>query len=400
MSASYRSYDHHATDATFDSVYETWSALQAECPIGRSDAHGGMWVVTGYPETVSVLRTPEVFSSFPATLPSFPQDTRMMPVEMDPPDHQRYRAPMAEPFSPKRALAYEEPLRRIVNDLIDRFITDGECDAFAAIAVPLPALLATIFLGVPIEDGGKLQAWIHTLVHETATRPEAAAESVQNIYGYFGQLLAERAGSEGDDLISVLLRAEVNGEPLPQDKLLGFSLFLLLASIDTSQKVIGSMFWHLANDPELRGKLAADSALLPGAVEEFLRYYAPVIDARRVTKDTEIGGVEMKQGDRVLLLLGAASRDERVFDHAAEFDLDRPNNGKHLAFGDYIHKCLGIHIARVELRVLLEEFLRRIPEFEPRPGASPLWSNGQVQGVVRAPITFPKGRVESGGAVE
>jgi cytochrome P450 len=356
-----------------------------------------MWVVTGYPETVHVLRTPEVFSSFPATLPSFPQDTRMMPVEMDPPDHQRYRAPMAEPFSPKRALAYETPLRSIVNDLIDGFIEDGECDAFAAIAVPLPALLATIFLGVPIEDGEKLQAWIHTLVHETAARPEAAAESVQNIYGYFGQLLAERAGSEGDDLISVLLRAEVNGEPLHQDQLLGFSLFLLLASIDTSQKVIGSMFWHLANDPELRGKLAADSALLPGAVEEFLRYYAPVIDARRVTKDTEMCGVEMKEGDRVLLLLGAANRDERAFEHADEFDLDRPNNTKHLAFGDYIHKCLGIHIARVELRVLLEEFLRRIPEFEPRPGGSPLWSNGQVQGVVLAPITFPKGSVESRG---
>jgi cytochrome P450 len=399
MSATYRNYDHHATDATFESVYETWGALQAECPIGRSDAHGGMWVVTGYPETVSMLRKPEVFSSFPATLPSFPQDTRMMPVEMDPPDHQRYRAPMAEPFSPKRALAYEEPLRAIVNDLIDGFIEDGECDAFAAIAVPLPALLATIFLGVPMEDGEKLQAWIHTLVHETAARPEAAAESVQNIYGYFGQLLAERSGSAGDDLISVLLRAQVNGQALSQDQLLGFSLFLLLASIDTSQKVIGSMFWHLANNPELRGKLAADPALLPGAVEEFLRYYAPVIDARRVTEDTTVGGVEMKEGDRVLLLLGAASRDERVFDNAGEFSLDRPNNSKHLAFGDYIHKCLGIHIARVELRVLLEEFLRRIPDFEPQDGASPLWSNGQVQGVVRAPIKFPTGSIESRGYV-
>ena len=393
MPASYRDYDHHATDATFESIYETWGELQGQCPIGRSDAHGGMWVVTGYPETVSMLRNPEVFSSFPATLPSFPQDTRMMPVEMDPPDHQRYRAPMAEPFSPKRALTYEQPLRGIVNDLIDNFIDDGECDAFAALAVPLPALLATIFLGVPIEDGEKLQVWIHTLVHETATRPEAAAEAVQNIYGYFGQLLAERAGSDGDDLISILLRAEVNGEPLPQDQLLGFSLFLLLASIDTSQKVIGSMFWHLANDPELRGKLAADPALVPAAVEEFLRYYAPVIDARRVTSDTEVGGVEMKEGDRVLLLLGAASRDERVFANADTFDLDRANNSKHLAFGDYIHKCLGIHIARVELKVLLEEFLRRIPDFEPQDGASPLWSNGQVQGVVRAPITFPKGGV-------
>jgi cytochrome P450 len=168
MTAEYQDYDHHSVNVTLESAYETWSDLQAKCPIGRSEAHGGMWVVTGYPETVSILRNPQVFSSFPATLPSFPQSTRMIPVEMDPPDHQRYRAPMAEPFSPKRAAQYEAPLRDIVNGLIDDFVEGGQCDAFDAVAVPLPALLATMFLGVPIEDAAKLQAWIHSLVHETA----------------------------------------------------------------------------------------------------------------------------------------------------------------------------------------------------------------------------------------
>jgi cytochrome P450 len=395
MTANYADYDHHGTSATPESAYQAWSEMRATCPIGRSEAHGGMWVVTGYPETVEILRDPDRFSSFPATLPSFPQESRMIPVELDPPDHQRYRALLAGPFSPRRAREYEEPLRDIVNSLIDEFIEAGACDAFAAMAVPLPALLATVFLGVPVEDGAKLQGWIRALVHETASRPAAALEGAQGIYAYFGELLAQRmesqrAGSAGDDLISVLLRATIDGQSLRRDEFLGFAFFLLLASIDTSQKVIGSILWRLANDPVLTGALVADPALIPAAAEEFLRLYAPVLGARRVTREAEVGGVRMAAGDRILLLLGAASRDERNFGSASEFILGRPNAARHLAFGDYIHKCLGIHIARVELTVMLEEWLRRIPEFEPQLGEAATWSNGQVQGVIRVPIKFPK----------
>jgi cytochrome P450 len=307
---------------------------------------------------------------------------------------------LAEPFSPKRARGYEEPLRAIVNGLINDVIEDGRCDAFGAMAVPLPALLATIFLGVAAEDGRALENWIHALVHETASRPEAALEAAEGIYTYFGGLLARRAaaiaaGDQGDDLISVLLRAQIDGVSLSQDELLGFSFFLLLASIDTSQKVIGSIFWRLANDPALTASLANDPALIPGAVEEFLRLYAPVLGARRVTQEASVAGVRMAEGDRILLLLGAASRDERSFASASEFVLGRPNGTRHLAFGDFIHKCLGIHIARVELKVMLEEWLRRIPRFEPQPGEAVTWSNGQVQGVVRVPIQFPKGSREA-----
>ena len=402
MTANYADYDHHGTqlgpEATPETIYAEWEELAAKCPVGHSAAHGGMWVVTGYAETIEILRQPSVFSSFPATLPSFPQSARMIPVELDPPDHQRYRSILAEPFSPRRAQRYEQPLRDIVNGLIDEFIEDGQCDAFAAVAVPLPALLATTFLGVPIEDGRRLQGWIHSLVHETAARPEAAAEAAQGIYAYFGELFQQRAGSADDDLISMILRAQVDGAPLSQEQLLGFALFLLLASIDTSQKVIGSMFWRLAGDPGLLARLAADQSLVPAAAEEFLRLYAPVLGARRVTEETDVGGVRMAAGDRVLLLFGAASRDERTFAEAAEFRLGRPNAARHLAFGDYIHKCLGIHIARVEIRVLLEEWLRRIPRFEAQPGQRARWSNGQVQGVVRVPIQFPAGRRERGTA--
>jgi cytochrome P450 len=394
MTADYKRYDHHASGESFDTVFDHWADMLAECPVGHSDAHGGMWVVTGYEESVNILRNPTVFSSYPASFPSFPQPNKMIPVEIDPPDHQRYRALVAEPFSPKRAHTYEEPLRKIVNDLIDEFIEDGECDAFEAMAVPLPALLATLFLGVPLEDGKRLQHWIHALVHETTTRPEAAVEAVTQIYGYFGELFAERAGSDGDDLISIICRAEIDGQNLSQEELLGFSLFLLLASIDTSQKVIGSMLWRLANDPELLARLVDDPQLVGTAVEESLRIYSPVIATRKVLEDTEVAGCPIKSGDQMLLLLGAAGRDDRTFPNGSEFRFDRPNSAKHLAFGAYIHKCLGIHIARVEMRVLLEEWTRRIPTFEPQPGAQAEWSNGQVQGVIKCPIQFPKGPIE------
>ncbi|WP_375476297.1 cytochrome P450 [uncultured Jatrophihabitans sp.] len=394
MTADYADYDHHALGATYESIYETWRELLGKCPIGHSKAHDGMWVVTGYEESVGILRKPSAFSSYPASFPSFPQPNKMMPVELDPPDHQRYRSMVAEPFSPKRALSYEKPLRKIVNRLIDDFIEDGHCDVFETIGAPLPAMLATIFLGVPLDDATRMAGWIHTLVHETASRPEAAGEAVMSIYGYFGGLLAERAGGDGDELISIIARAEVDGQKLTQEELLGFSLFLLLASIDTSQKVIGSMFWRMANDPDLVARLVADPSAVPAAVEEFLRLYSPVIATRKVVEDTEVAGAELKAGDQVLLLLGAAGRDARTFPDPEVFSLGRENSAKHLAFGDYIHKCLGIHIVRVELRVLLEEFLRRIPKFEAQPGAESLWSNGQVQGVVKAPIRFPAGARE------
>jgi cytochrome P450 len=395
MTADYAHYDHHAPGETYETVFENWADLLAKCPVGHSEAHGGMWVVTGYEENASILRNPAVFSSYPASFPSFPQPNKMIPVELDPPDHQRYRALVAEPFSPKRAMTYDVPLRRIVNELIDDFIEAGECDAFQAMAVPLPALLATVFLGVPLADAQRLAHWIHTLVHETTTRPEAAGEAVMQIYGYFGGLFAERAGSDGDDMISIICRAEIDGQKLTQEELLGFALFLLLASIDTSQKVIGSMFWRLANDPDLLAQIVAEPQLVPAAVEEFLRLYSPVIATRKVLQDTEVAGCPIKAGEQVLLLLGAAGRDERTFTQGDDFPFDRPNGAKHLAFGDYIHKCLGIHIARVEMRVLLEEWIRRIPVFEVQQGAEAQWSNGRVQGVTKCPIRFPAGKAET-----
>jgi cytochrome P450 len=220
-----------------------------------------------------------------------------------------------------------------------------------------------------------------------------AGEAVIELYSYFYALLEDRRTNPCGDMMSMLAEAQLGGEKLTDEELMGFCLLLLIASIDTSQKAIGSMLWQLATQPEQRHRLAADPKLIPSAVEEFLRLWAPVQPARRATRDAEVGGIPMKEGDQVLVLLGAANRDDREFPGAAQTVLDRTPN-RHLTFGTHIHRCLGSHIARLEMQVLLEELLRRLPDFELQEGAETEWSKGQVQGVVKVPIRFAPGTRE------
>jgi cytochrome P450 len=389
----YSDYDHHDPSITLENVHESWDTLRAQCPIGRSDAYGGMWVVTGFPEANEIFHKPELFSSTPLIIPPFPQAMKMVPVEIDPPDHSRYRTLVAAPFSPRRAERYEEPLRVIVNQLIDEFIELGECDIYQTLAIPFPTLMGTTMLGLPNTDARLFEEWTHKIIHMSATEMEVAGEAVIELYSYFYALLEDRRENPVDDVMSLLAEAEVDGVKLTDEELMGFCLLLLIASIDTSQKAIGSMLWQLATQPDLRHRIAADPSCTPAMVEEFLRYWAPVQPARRCTRDTEVGGVQFKEGDQLLVLLGAANLDDREFPAARTFNGERSPN-RHLTFGTHIHRCLGSHIARIEMRVLLDELLRRIPDFELQDGADVEWSKGQVQGVVKVPITYPPGKRE------
>ena len=386
----YSEYDHHAPDITLENVHESWDNLRAQCPIGRSDAYGGMWVVTGYSEAHEIFHDPETFSSTPLIIPPFPSALKMIPVESDPPDHFKYRTLVATPFSPRHAERMVEPLRAIVNRLIDGFAEAGECDVYETLAIPYPTLMGTIMLGLPDSDAKLFEDWTHKIIHMSATDFEVAGEAVIELYSYFYALLEDRRANPCGDMMSLLADAEVEGEKLTDEELMGFCLLLLIASIDTSQKAIGSMLWQLATDPQLRDRLAGEPALIPSAVEEFLRLWAPVQPARRATKDVDVCGTSFKEGDQILVLLGAANRDEREFPGAATNVPDRSPN-RHLTFGTHIHRCLGSHIARLEMKVLLEELLRRLPDFSLQEDAGVEWSKGQVQGVVNVPIRFTPG---------
>ncbi|HKP44058.1 cytochrome P450 [Mycobacterium sp.] len=389
--SEYPTFDHCAINRDTDVWYAAFDRLRAQCPIGKSDEHGGFWVVNGFSEAYDVIHRPETFSNYPTSLPMFPQATRMIPLELDPPDHQRYRKLVAAPFSPRRAQSYADSIRRFVNALIDTFIEDGRSDVCKTIANPLPTLVATTALGLPAADAAKFDEWTYKIVHLAISDFEAGAEAMLDLYTYFYALLEERRANPGEDLMSLLVSSEFDGHRLSEEELMGFCFVLVLASIDTTQRALGSILMHLARDPQLRQGLAADPSKIPSAVEEFLRLYAPVNPARTATQDAEIGGQQIKAGDRILLLLGAANRDGREFDRSGEFDSDRITN-RHLAFGASIHRCLGSHIVRVELRVLIEELLRRIPDFEIEDEALVEWSSGQVQGVTRLPVRFTPGQ--------
>lgn len=390
---NYSDFDHMVTRPDGENPYEGYRRLRADGPVGRSEHYGGFWVATGYPECYEIIHNPEVFSSRQIIFPGFPeQGAPMIPIELDPPAHSLYRSLLAPVFSPRRAREqWEEPIRDVINQLIDGFIHSGRCDAYRALAEPIPAYMGTTLLGLPSEDAPRLLEWVSAVVDKSASDPEAAKAAMQDQYEYFAAKLQERrADPSGDDLLSRLLRAEVDGQHLSQEELLGFCLLLLLASLDTTQKAIGSMVWHLATDADLRHELAADPSKIPTAVEEMLRFWAPSQPSRVILQDTELGGQQMKAGDVVIMMVGSANRDEREFPEGEEFVPDRSPN-RHLTFGAHVHKCMGAHIARLELRILLEELLRRIPDFEIEDESKVRWCPGQVQGYVSVPITFDVG---------
>lgn len=391
--SEYRTFDHCAPVREAETWFSAFDRLRAQCPVGKSENHGGFWVVDGFAEAYEIMHRPEVFSNFPTSLPMFPQATKMIPLELDPPDHQRYRKLVAGPFSPRRAQSYADSIRTYVNSLIDNFIEDGHTDACRTIANPLPTLVSTVSLGLPAEDAPKFDEWTYKIVHLALTDFEAGAEAMLDLYSYFYALLEERRAHPGDDLMSLLVSQEVDGERLNEEELMGFCFVLVLASIDTTQRAIGSILMHLGRNRDLCDKLIANPTDIPDAVEELLRLYAPVNPARTAMADYEISGHQIKAGDRVLLMLGAANRDGREFERASDFT-EREHN-RHLAFGASIHRCLGSHIVRVELCILLEELLRRIPDFELDNDETVEWSGGQVQGATRVPIKFTPGKRES-----
>lgn len=391
----YATFDLHDSTKSWYQWSRAYESLRDQCPIGWSEQYGGHWVVTGYPEVMEIIDNPEVFSSSQIIIPAFPKAEKMVPIEVDPPDHMKYRKILARVFSPRMVTGlHEKRIHRRVNELIDSFIEDGHTDAFESIAIPLPAFMTTTILDLPAEDEPRLADWVYKMTHVAAKDPEVGGQAAQAIYGYFGEKLAERrANTDGEDMLSILLRADMDGDQLTEQELLGFCLLLLLASMETTQKVIGSMLWQLGTDPDLRRDIAGHPEIIPSAVEEFLRYWASSEPARVVTKDVTVGGVDMKAGDHVLMLLIAANRDSREFPNGTTFDPRREAN-RHFTFGSNVHRCLGAHIARLELEILLGEFLRRVPEFEVADQAVVKYAASQGHGIISVPLTFPRGTRE------
>ena len=309
------------------------------------------------------------------------------PITSDPPAHRPAKQVLLPAFTPEAVARHEHRTRDICRALIDRFGAKGGGDAAVDYAQEIPVRVIAHMLGVPEQEGDLYRKWIHEILEIGITDIEVALRANDEMIAYFAGDIAERRARPRDDLIDYLINVRVDGRPLSDEHINGTLRLLLIAGIDTTWSAIGSCLWHLAGHPVDRRRLAAESSLMSAAVEEFLRAYAPVTMAREVVKETQIGGCTFMPGHMVLLSFPAANRDPTEFPDADRVVLDRKEN-RHAAFGLGIHRCVGSNLARMEIRVALEEWLKRIPEFRLDPNAPVTWSQGTVRGPRRLPVLF------------
>ena len=280
----------------------------------------------------------------------------------------------------------EPRVRAICNELIDEFIKDRTVDAAAAYTKHIPTRAIAHMLGIPEKDGDLFVKWIHQILELGIHNDAILMQAAQEMSLYFFEQIEQRKKHPTDDLISDLMNAKgPDGQPLPDPHVIGSLRLLLIAGIDTTWSAIGSSLWHLARTPTDRKRLIAEPHILPFAIEEFLRAYAPVTMAREVMKEGVVAGCPVKPGNMVLLSFPAANRDPAMFPDADKVIIDRKEN-RHAAFGLGIHRCVGSNLARMEMTVALEEWLKRIPEFSLDPAGTVTWSEGTVRGPRQLPL--------------
>jgi cytochrome P450 len=376
----------HLDPTWVDDPYPIWDQLRATCPIAHTDRFGGVYLPTRYEDVRAVAYDTEHFSSRKTAVREVhpPNDRGAPPITSDPPRHRLARMVLLPPFTPDAIDRLRPRARAICNELIDAFAGNGACDAAVDYAQHIPTKVMAHMLGVPESDGELFRTWIKAVLQEGALDQAGLIRAVEEMTEYFRGPMQERRQSPGSDLISYLVQQKYeDGRTLTDNHVLGSVRLLLVAGIDTTWSAIGAAIWHLARTPEDRRRLVAEPALMPTAIEELLRAYAPVTMAREVVAETEIAGCPFKPGQMVLLSFPAANRDPRMFPDADKVIIDRKQN-RHAAFGLGIHRCVGSNLARMELTVALEELLKRVPEFSL---AGPVtWSEGTVRGPRRVPL--------------
>ncbi|HLI45056.1 MAG TPA: cytochrome P450 [Acidimicrobiales bacterium] len=377
------------------SPFETWRMLRESCPIAHTNRRGSNWLPTRYEDVTAIAHDIEHFSSIEVGVIPFDGEEPdepvlaygLPPISADPPLHTWTRRLLLPWFSHRRVEGYEDLTRQLCRRLIECFVEDGRADAAADYAQQIPVRVISHILGVEEDLSDTFTGWVREVL-EFADDAERSLHGMEGLLNYFVAEVERRRRGPGGDLLSELLRTEVDGQPIDDSIVMGAAALVLIAGIDTTWSAIGSSLWHLATHPEDRRRLVAEPEIWPLAIEELLRAYSPVTMARIVTGDVELNGCPMKAGDRILLSFPAANRDPEVFERPDEVVLDRAHN-RHVAFGAGIHRCAGSNLARMELRVALEEWLAAIPEFRLEEGAEVTWAGGQVRGPRQLPVVFP-----------
>jgi len=383
--------------AIHEDPYPVYARLRAEAPAYRNERRG-LWALSRHGDVKAAFRDWTQYSNRhgvgldrDAFTPQAEQAASFL--AMDPPRHDRLRALVSKGFTPRRVAALEPRIRAIATAHLDAVAQRPRWDAIDDFAGKLPMDVVSEMLGIPAADREQLRAWADTVVHREAGvegRPAAATDASRSLMGYFARTIAQRRAQPGDDLTSALLVAEIDGDRLTDSELMGFLFLMIIAGSETTTKLIGNALYWLWRNPSERARLREDAARLPQWVEETLRYdNSTQALARLATRDVELHGQRIHAGDMVVLLVGSANRDERVFDDPARYDILR-DTSQSLAFGFGTHFCLGASLARLEARVGLEELWRRLPDYEIDLAASSRVHSVNVRGFAHLTLQTQK----------
>jgi cytochrome P450 family 142 subfamily A polypeptide 1 len=369
--------------------FAAYEWLRREAPV-YWDEKNEIWGIARYADLVEISKHPETFCSGQGFRPKVAPDASM--ISQDDPRHTKQRRLVYKGFTPKQVAALEGHVREVVTETLDAVAPLGRCDFTQDVAVPLPMILIAEMLGIRREDRDLVQRWSDELI-KGADGPEHATDAVIECFvefcDYTIEIIADRRANPRDDLISILCHDEIDGVPLTEGEIISEALLILIGGNETTRNVISGAMEALIAHPDQRARLAADPSLLPVAVEEFVRWVTPIVNFRRTaTRDVELRGQKISEGESVLLLYGSANRDEDVFDRPDLFDTARSPN-PHVAFGFGTHFCLGANLARVELRVMFEEVLRRLPDMQLAPGGSVVRTpSAFIRGIASMPVEF------------
>ncbi len=357
---------------------DVYRVMREKCPVTHSDKLGGFWVVSKYDTVVRILRQPDVFVSGDGiVLPPLPFPGRGIPTESDPPKHTEYRSVFMPFLTPKATASYEPMVRERVTELIDTFISEGKGDFIAQFAARLPGQVVAEFFGFDLHDGERCYGWLNTMMAPPDGDPSTAASAGQQLFEFIvGTLEKARTRPKNDLISSIATHVTKAGTPFSDEECIGLVFTAIGGALETTVAALTASVVLLDQFPTVRAQLIADPTLVDRAVQEVLRMAAPAhCPARTVRREVDVDGFTFNPGDRVLLLFGSANHDEERFTDPEEFRLDRGRN-PHITFGNGIHRCVGAPLAELEVRVTLEEILKRMPDIRVLDKCGPTIRNG------------------------
>ena len=374
--------------------------MRDKCPIAHTERLGGSWNPTKFDDTRALAKMiPELSSRQVLVMPPAPNAPEMSryeqmisaaPITADPPIHGWTRRMLLPAFAPRAVQAHSDYTEKLCHDLIDGFIEKGECDGAVEYSQQIPPRVIAHLIGVDPGMADQFVHWVNMLLGEGINFPEKRLKAREELIAFITAEVEKRATDPQEDLLTELLFMELDD---PEAKItpqvvVGITNLLIVAGIDTTWSSIGSALWHLGTNDNDRQRLIDEPEILPIAIEEFLRYYAPVTMARIAETDVEYNGVHIKTGDKVLMNFPAACHDPEQFENPDEFIIDRAKN-RHIAFGSGVHRCAGSNLARLEMTIAVRVWMERIPEFHVSDREPMKWAGGQVRGPRFLPVTFP-----------